>query len=123
EEGGDRPASLSGLDGVEAVLEVAVAFAAGRSGLAPPCIRQRPFGIAPAWHEPPRRGRAPPRGLEGIGRRLRMGLPPGTSCLPPPPGLPRIPRWPGHPRARGRARPQPSAAPCCGSDEGPRAGP
>src|SRR4051812_33731792 len=43
-------------------------------GDAPPCMRQRPFGIAGARHGLPLRVLAPQRGLRCMGERLCMGL-------------------------------------------------
>ena len=44
----------------------------GAPGDIPPCIRQRPFGIAGAWHEARLRVRAPHRGLRCMGKLFRI---------------------------------------------------
>ena len=45
----------------------------GAPGDFPPCIRQRPFGIAGDWHRLPLRVRAPHRRLRCMGNLLSMG--------------------------------------------------
>jgi hypothetical protein len=66
----------------------------GAPGEGPPCIRQRPFGIAGDRHWLPRRVRAPQRGLWCIGKLLCMGLFFVLRCNPSPgPNAPTM-AWP-----------------------------
>jgi hypothetical protein len=64
--------------------------------LGPPCIRHRPFAIAAPLHEPPRRVRAPHRGVVfANSRRLnRMRVRAWSAILATPSGLPGGPHPP-----------------------------
>lgn len=64
--------------------------------LGPPCIRHRPFAIAAPLHEPPRRVRAPHRGVVfANSRRLnRMRVRAWSAILATPSGLPGGPTAP-----------------------------
>ena len=49
-------------------------FPFGAPGDGPPCIRQRPFGIAGDWHELPLRVFAPQRGLDCLSKSMGLSL-------------------------------------------------
>src|SRR5262249_60095285 len=49
-------------------------FPLGAPGDGPPCIRQRPFGIAGDWHGLPLRVFAPQRGLDCMSKSMGLSL-------------------------------------------------
>jgi hypothetical protein len=52
----------------------AFSFPFGAPGDGPPCIRQRPFGIAGDWHGLPLRVFAPQRGLDCMSKSMGLSL-------------------------------------------------
>jgi hypothetical protein len=57
-------------------------FPFGAPGDGPPCIRQRPFGIAGDWHGLPLRVFAPHRGLDCMSKSMGLSLDFGRRASP-----------------------------------------